>query len=208
MAKEYRNTVNPITPRDWFLYYLFTDENFAAIRKRWRAEINDIESGEPGRSGLPFLKQEKITDQYVAVLCERFDINKETAVDGLRYTKWNRTLNKNRVPTAEIDGDRITINVGPGTKFEDIENLWNIRITSLQKKLPGYVSQREVPASEPLIAYLVHKELLKGRKLTEIHQDYQMGTLDSRLPSRNRWADVNEFRRYYNVTVKGLIRMP
>ena len=206
MAKEYRDIVNPITPRDWFLYYLFTDGDFSSIRNAWRTAIDDVESGEPGHKGLPFLEQEKITDRYAELLSDRFNINIETALSGLRFSTMNRTINKHRVPTAEIDGDRIVISVGAGTKLEDIEHLWNIRITTLQEKLPSYISQREVPASEPLIAYLIHRELRKGRKLTEIHQEYQMGTLDSRIPSRNRWTDINEFRRHYNATVKGLIR--
>lgn len=206
MTKQYRDIVNPITSRDWFLYYLFTDADFVSIRKQWRDKINNIESGEPGKEGLPFLEQEKITADYASLIVETFNITRETAIKGLAYIEGGRILNKDRIPTAEIENDRIKVSIGAGTRFEDIEHLWRIQITSLQEKLPGYKSQRETPASDPLIAYVIHRERLKGRKLTEIHNDYLVGNLDDRLLAGDKWIDVNDFRKYYEKTVKGYIQ--
>jgi hypothetical protein len=206
MAKEYRDIVNPITPSDWFLYYLFTDENFVLIRERWRNEIDDIESGEPGQEGLPFLEQERITTDYVSLVVETFDTTRETAIKGLVFTEHNRTLSKDRIPTAAVENDRIKVSIGANTRFEDLEHLWRIQITTLQEKLPGYRSQRDTPSSDPLVAYLIHRERLKGRKLTEIHKDYLTGNLDRRLLAGDKWIDVNDFRKYYEKTVKGYIQ--
>lgn len=208
MAKDYRDIVNPITAADWFLYYLFTDEDYTAIRNRWRNEIDDIDSGLPGKAGLPFLEQENITNEYVKLITKTFRINKETALQGLTYTANNRALNKHRIPTAKIENDRITISVGASTRLEDLEHLWNIQIVSLQEKLPNYKSQRDTPATDPFVAYIVHKERLSGRKLTEIHSDYLIGKLDTRLQPGDKWIDVNDFRKYYDKTVKGYVEHP
>ena len=207
MPKKYRDIINPITPRDWFLYYLFTDEDFVSIRKQWRVEIDDIESGEPGREGIPFLEQEKITKRYVNLLSKKFRLNEDVAIKGLAYTEWSRALNEDRIPTAKIDGDRVTISVGVDTRLEDVEHLWNIYVTSLQEKILGRKPGRAVPANEPLLAYVIHKNLLKGRELTKVHKEYLDGSLDSRILPGERY-DLNDFRKYYKRTVKGYIKTP
>lgn len=206
MAKEYRDIVNPITSRDWFLYYVFNDPAFITTKKRWQAEIYDVEAGEPGVDGLPFLEQEKITRRYIKDLGNKFNITDDTVRKGLSYTLDGRVLNRERVPFAKIENDRIVISIGSSTRLEDIEHLWNIQILSLQEELPSYSSQRDVLASEPLVAYLVHSERLKGRTLTDIHKAYLAGTLDVRLSAGNKWLDVNDFRKYYDKTVKGYVR--
>ena len=207
MAKEYRDIINPVTPSDWFLYYLFTDEEFTSIREQWRTEMNDIESGEPGSEGLPYLEQEDITARYTDLLHKKFGLDKQDAIKGLAYVEGGRTLNRDRIPTAKVEDDRITISIGGGTRLEDIEYLWNTYIVTLQEKLPGYHTQRSMKANEPLLAYIVYQNKLKGRKLSEIHKEYLDGTLDERLAPGER-LDVNDFRKYYIKTVKGHITNP
>ncbi len=204
MAKKYRDITNPITLRDWFLYYIFTDEDFVSIRKQWRTEINDIESGEPGKDGLPFREQEIITESYIQRVCDKFKINRDVALKGLRYEAWSRVLNKDRIPTATVDGDRINISIGAETRLEDIEHLWDIYAESLQKKLPAYQSKRTPKAEQPLLAYVIHKKSLDGNKMTHIHECYVKGTLDDRIPAHPE-SVIEDFRKYYKKVVQGYI---
>jgi len=204
MVKYRRNIYNPITPRDWFLYYLFHDNNFVTIRKQWRAAISDIDQT-PGQEKREHAEMDKITRYYIELLCQKLNINEMTALMGLRYTRHNRVLNKDRVPTAAIQGDHIVINIGANTKLEDIEGLWNIWITRLQRQLPNYDTSREIPTDEPLLIYAIHKQLLKGRKMTEVHAAYLNGTLHGNLQAGDKWLDVNDFRKYYHKVVKGYV---
>lgn len=197
-----RNIIQPITSRDWFLYYLFNDEELASIRKQWRSEINNIESGEPGQEGLPFREQEEVTQKYVELLRKQFRISKNTAVNALAYTKGNRILNKDRIPTAKIEKDRITISIGPETRLRDIEHLWKIQISSLQQQLPGFKLERAVLSSQPRLAYIIHKNKLKGRKMADIHEDYQKGKLDDAIPA-HPLSVIEDFRQYYKDIVQG-----
>lgn len=204
MAKQYRDIVNPITSREWFLYYLFTDEDFASIRKQWRVDLGDIESGEPGQNGLPFLEQEIITEGYIQKVCSRFKITIDIALKGLRYEAWSRVLSEDRIPTATMDGDRINISIGAETRFEDIEWLWNVYAEDLQKGLPTYQSKRTPKAEQPLLAYVVYKKSLDGGKMSYIHESYVNGTLDDRIPAHPE-SVIEDFRKYYKRVVQGYI---
>lgn len=204
MAKHSRNIYNPITARDWFLYRLFNDRDFVEIRKQWQLEINDIDQ-EPGQEDKQRTEIDEITTRYTEPLRQKFGINETTARKGLTYKKHNRTLNADRVPVAEIRGDRVLVSIGPSTTLEDIEDLWTPWISLLQSKLPGYSSQREMPSDETLLAYTVHKELLNGRKMTEIHKAYSHGTLHSEIPEGYKWPEVSDFRKYYKEVVKGYV---
>lgn len=207
MAKRSRDIYNPITASDWFLYHLFNDRDFVEIRKQWQAEINDVDQ-EPGQEARQRAEIDEITTRYIEPLRQKFSINEATACKGLIYKKRNRTLNGDRVPVAEIRGDRVIISIGASTKLEDIESLWTPWISTLQSKLPNYSSQREKPSAEPLLAYIVYKELRKGRTLTDIHTAYQNGLLHSEMPESGKWLDVNDFRKYYDAVVKGYIDRP
>lgn len=204
MAKAYRDITNPITSRDWFLYYLFTDEDLASIRKQWRVEIDDIESGEQGKNGLPFLEQETITDYYVELVGAKFNTTVDIAFKALRYEEWSRILNEDRIPKAKIDGDRITISVGSETRLEDIEHLWSIYVEDLQKRLPTYQSKRTPKAEQPLLAYVIYKKLLDGSSMSHIHEDYVKGTLDDRIAAHPD-SVIEDFRKYYKRVVQGYI---
>lgn len=204
MAKRSRDIYNPITARDWFLYHLFNDKDFVEIRKQWQLEINDVDQ-EPGLEDKQRAEIEEITARYVESLRQKFGINKVTARKGLTYKKHNRTLNADRVPVAEIRGNRVIISIGANTKLEDIEDLWGVWISHLQSKLPNYDSQREKPSDEPLLAYTIYKELRNGHKMTEIHTAYKGGVLHSEIPESNKWLDVNDFRKYYKSIVKGYL---
>lgn len=194
----------PITAREWFLYHLFNDEDFVAIRAEWRHEVDQIDSGEPGKDGLFYLEQETLTERYVELLCEQFGINVSTARDGLRYTKWNRTLNRNRIPTAKVEGNFITIRVGVDTRMEDVKELWSLRVEYLQRQLPGFTSHRSSQVAQPLLAYIVYKQLRQGRKMVDIHKAYIDGTLDDRIPPKHSQS-IEDFRKDYKAAVQGLL---
>lgn len=204
MTKKYRNIIDPITSREWFLYYLFTDEDFVSIRKQWRAEINDIESGQSGKNGLPFLEQEVITERYTQQTSNKFKITANTALKGLRHEESSRVLNEDRIPTATVDGDRINISIGAETRLEDIEHLWNIYAEDLQKKLPAYKSKRTAKAEQPLLACVIHKKSLNGEKMAYIHECYVKGTLDNRIPAHPE-SVIEDFRKYYKRVTQGYI---
>lgn len=204
MAKHQRNIYKPITASDWFLYHLFNDSGFMAIREQWQSEINDVDQ-EPGQEDKQQTEMEEVTIRYIESLRQKFNITEEAARKGLRYKEHNRTLNGDRVPIAEIRGDRVIISIGANTKLEDIEGLWTPWISLLQSKLPNYSSQREKPSDEPLLAYTVYRELSRGRKLTEIHEAYLNGTLHNDIAVSNKWLDVNDFRKYYHGVVKGYV---
>lgn len=207
MAKRSRDIYNPITARDWFLYHLFNDRDFVETRKQWQLEINDVDQ-EPGQEVRQRAEIDEITARYVEPLRQEFGINEVTARKGLTYKKHNRTLNADRVPVAEIRGDRIIISIGANTILEDIEDLWGVWINHLQSKLPNYDSQREKPSDEPLLAYAVYKELRKGRKMTKIHRAYSDGELHNEIPAGNKWPEVSDFRKYYKSIVKGYLDRP
>lgn len=196
--------MSPITAREWFLYHLFNDEEFAAIRAKWRHEVDQIDSGEPGKDGLLYLEQETLTERYVELLREQFGISENVARDGLRYTKWNRTLNRNRVPLAKIEGGFITIRVGVDTRMEDVKELWNLRVEYLQRQLPGFTSHRSSQVAQPLLAYIVYKQLKQGRKMVDVHKAYIDGTLDYRIPPKQS-QPIEDFRKDYKAAVQGLL---
>lgn len=204
MAKKYRDIVNPITAREWFLHYLFTDEGFIEIKNQFQAAINDIDFVGPDAEDAERLERERAIGYYSGLLSERFNITKEVARRGLRYKKYSREINKDRVPVAKIEDDRVVISIGSETRLEDIDHLWEIQVTHLQTKLPRYSSQRTVPAKEPLLAYIVHKRLLAGEKMPAIHRDYQDGTLDDCInPNLN--SSLEDFRKYYKRAVQGFL---
>lgn len=205
MAKNYRDIVNPITPREWFLHYLFTDERFLALKGQFQADLDSVDFIGPGSEDKERNEREKVTDYYVGLLSEEFNVSEDVARKGLRYKKYSRVLNEGRIPVADIKGDRITISVGPETRLEDVEYLWKIRVTHLQTKLPGYVSQRTVPASEPLFGYLVFKELRSGESMLSIYERYRDGRLDPRLEAHPA-TSPEDFRTYYRDIVKGYIK--
>lgn len=205
-SKEYRDAVNPLTSKDWFLYYLFNDDEIVTIRNRWRSEVDEVDSGEPGREGLLFLDQEKITESYVKLLINRFGVSADVARSCLGYTELGRNINKNRIPVASIKDDKIVIEIGPDTRLEDVEHLWRIRIDYLQKELPGYTSNRSVQPSRPLLAYVVYRCRLEGRKMVDIHNDYINGTLDERIPAHSN-STLEDFRKYYRSIVQGYINI-
>ena len=207
MAKHSRNIYHPITARDWFLYHLFNDGDFVEIRKQWQLEINDVDQA-PGQESRQRAEIDEITERYVEPLRQKFSINETTARRGLAYKKHNRTLNEDRVPVAEIRGDRVIISIGANTRLEDIADSWGVWISHLQSNLPNYSLQREVPSNEPLLAYTIYKGLRKGRTLKDIHDTYLGGTLHSKIPEGNKWLDVNDFRKYYDSTVKGYVDRP
>ncbi len=203
MTKHSRDVYNPITAKDWFLYHLFNDEAFTEIRKQWQLEINDVDQV-PGKEIEQRAEIDEITARYVKLLHKKFGINEATARKGLLYKKYNRVLNGDRLPVAEIQGDRVIISIGASTTLEDIGDLWTPWISLLQSKLPNY-TQRETPSDEPLLAYTVYKELRTGRTFKHIHDAYLNGTLHSNIPEGNKWLDVNEFRKYYKEVVKGCV---
>lgn len=207
MAKQKRNIYQPITARDWFLYHLFNDKDFIEIRKQWQLEINDIDQ-EAGQENRQRAKIEEITARYVELLYHRFGINESTSRKGLLYKKLNRILNADRVPVAEIRGDRVIISIAANTALKDIEDLWTPWISLLQSKLPNYNSQRETPSDEPLLAYTVYKELRTGRTFKNIHDAYLDGTLHRKIPEGNKWLEVSDFRKYYKEIVKGYVDRP
>lgn len=207
MAKRSRDIYKPITARDWFLYYLFNDKDFIEIRKQWQLEINDIDQ-EPGQGARQRAEIDEITARYVEPLRRKFGVNEATARKGLTYKRHNRTLNADRVPVAEIRGDRVIISIGANTKLEDIIDSWGVWISYLQSRLPNYSSQRETPSDEPLLAYTIYKELRSGRKMTEIHRAYSQGTLHSEIPEGDKWPEVSDFRKYYKEVVKGYLDRP
>lgn len=207
MAKHSRNIYQPITASDWFLYHLFNDKDFIEIRKQCQSEINDIDQ-EAGQEARQLAEIEEITTRYVEPLRQKFGINEVTARKGLLYKEHNRTLNGDRVPVAEIRGDRVIISIGANTTLKDVEDLWTPWISLLQSKLPNYNAQRETPSDEPLLAYTVYKELRNGRKMTEIHRAYSKGTLHSEIPEGNKWPEVSDFRKYYKEIVKGYLDRP
>lgn len=204
MAKRSRDIYNPITARDWFLYHLFNDKDFIEIRKQWQLEINDVDQ-EPGLEDKQRAEIEEITARYVESLRQKFGINEVTARKGLIYKKHNRTLNADRIPVAEIRGDRVIISIGANTRLEDIKDLWGPWISLLQNKLPTYDSQRETPSDEPLLGYTIYRELRSGRGITDIHNAFKEGVLHDEIPESNKWLDVNDFRKYYEEIIKGII---
>lgn len=207
MAKRKRNVYQPITARDWFLYHLCNDKDFIEIRKQWQLEINDIDQ-EPGQEARRRAEIEEITTRYIEPLHQKFGINEATARKGLLYKKHNRILNGDRVPVAEIRGDRVIISIGTNTALKDVEDLWTPWISLLQSKLPNYNSQRETPSDEPLLAYTVYKELRTGRTLKNIHDAYLGGTLHRKIPEGDKWLEVSDFRKYYKEVVKGYVDRP
>lgn len=205
--KRHRNIYRPITARDWFLHHLFNDRRFIAVREQWQLEVNEIDQ-EPGQEAEQRVELEEITRRYIVPLQQKFDVTDEAARKGLMYKKHNRTLNRDRVPIAEIRGDRVIISIGASTRLEDVIESWDVWISLLQSKLPTYTSQREAPSDEPLLAYTIYKELRKGRKMTDIHKAYLDGTLDTDIPAGTKWLEVSDFRKYYKSTVKGCIERP
>lgn len=204
MTKRSRDIYNPITTRDWFLYHLFNDRDFADMREHWQLEINDVDQV-PGQYDKQRAEVDEITARYIEPLRQMFGINEATARKGLTYKEHNRTLNGDRVPIAEMRGDRVIISIGANTKLEDIEDSWGVWISYLQSKLPNYSSQRQKPSTEPLLAYAIHKELRNGRKMTEIHKAYSNGTLHRNIPEGDKWTEVSDFRKYYKEAVKGYV---
>ncbi len=204
MVKRVRDIYKPITARDWFLYHLFNDKDFVEIRKQWQLEINDVDQ-EPGQEDRQRAELDEITARYVEPLRQRFGITEETARRGLRYKEYNRTLNGDRVPVAEIRGNRVIISIGANTRLDDIKDLWGPWISLLQSRLPNYDSQRETPSDEPLLAYTIYRELRSGRGLTDIHRAFKNGVLRDEIPESNKWLDVNDFRKYYEEIIKGIV---
>lgn len=206
MAKQKRNIYQPITASDWFLYHLFNDEDFISIRKQWQSEINDVDQ-EPGQDVRQCAELEEITTRYIKILQRKFDVTEEAANKGLVYKKYNRTLNSHRVPVAKIQGDRVVISIGASTRLDDVIDLWDAWISSLQSKLPDYDEslQKENPSKEPLLAFTVHQELRKGRTMVDIHNAYLDGKLHDDIPAGNKWLEVGAFRKYYKRAVKGYI---
>lgn len=209
MAKRKRNIYQPITARDWFLYHLFNDREFVVIRKRWQSEVNDVDQ-ERGREqeARQRAELEETTARYVELLRQQFNITDETARKGLRYKEHNRALNGDRVPVADIQGDRVIISIGANTKLEDIIDSWDVWISLLQSKLPNYSSQRENPSDEPLLAYTVYNELRGGRTMVDIHRAYLDGNLHADIPAGYKWLEVGAFRKYYKGVVKGYVDRP
>lgn len=194
------------TNKEWFLYNLFTDTEFARIRDDAVEKLKKVDP--VGVSKLIG----RGTDEYsndiiqgaINQLVEEFQINQETATRGLFHSKHLAGWNKARTPFAYIEDERIVISIGSETRLDDVKDLWSMQVTDLQNKLNEGRKKRSKPSDDPSLTYLIHKQIAGGRRLADIYSDYTYGRLAGYDGATN--LSESDFRKHYRDVVQGLIK--
>lgn len=197
---------DPRTNKEWFLYNLFTDTDFARIRDEALERLEKIDP--VGMSKLigrgTDIYSNDIIQGAVNQLVEEFQINQKTATRGLFHGKYLAGWNKARIPFAYIEDERIVISIGSETRLGDVKDLWSMQVTDLQNTLNEERKKRSKSSGSHSLAYLIHKQIVRGRKLADIHLDYTHGRLTGYDGAIN--LSESDFRKYYHETVQGLIK--
>lgn len=194
------------TNKEWFLYSLFTDIEFARIRDEALEKLKKVDPvgvsklighGTDGYSN-------NIIQGAIDQLIEEFHINQETATRGLFHDKRFAGWNKARTPFAYIEDERIVISIGSETRLDDVKYLWSMQVTDLQNTLNEGRKKRSKPSNDPSLTYLIHKQIVGGRKLADVYSDYTHGRLAGYDGATN--LSESDFRKHYRDVVQGLIK--
>ncbi|NLA42882.1 hypothetical protein GX865_01835 [Candidatus Saccharibacteria bacterium] len=199
---------NPITSRDWFLHDLFNDPHFIDLRDDFLEQVAKYDLGLSQLIGRPMSNKEAwLLGIYSSKASDIFDIDKEVAKKGLYYSERLTAWGKDRRVTAQIEGSYITIAIGAETRVEDIKKVWSSTIAPLQDSISTERSKRLTPSRYPSLAYIIHKHLLQGRKMSEIHRDYMHSRLEG-YDGEYGVESYSEFTRHYKNAVSGIKKTP
>jgi hypothetical protein len=204
MAKKYNNASDPVTSRDWFLHDLFNDPKFVELRDGFLAQVAKFDPGLSQLMERPLDDREIwLLDTYADKASTLFKINKEVAKKGLYHSQYLTTWSRSRNASARIDGNSVTITIGPETRYEDVKSIWSSKVVLLQDELLSTRSKRLTPSVRPSLAYAIHKHLLRGRMMSEIHRDYSFSKLEGYEGGYGN-ESYSEFSRHYKNTVNGI----
>lgn len=204
MAKKDYNASDPITSRDWFLHDLFNDPQFIELRDGFLGQVAKFDPGISQLMERPLDDREIwLLDTYADKASTLFEIDKEVAKKGLYHSQYLTTWSRGRHTSARIDGDRVTITIGPETRYEDVKSIWSSKVVPLQNELLSTRSKRLAPSVRPSLAYAIHKHLLRGRVMSEIHRDYSFSKLEGYDGDYGN-ESYSEFSRHYKNTVNGI----
>lgn len=204
MAKKDHNTSEPVTSRDWFLHDLFNDPQFVELRESFLGQVAKFDPGLSQLIERPLDDREIwLLDTYASKASELFGIDKEIAKKGLYHSEYLNTWSRGRHASAKIDGGRVTITIGAETRYEDVKSIWSSKVAPLQDELSSTRAKRLTPSVHPSLAYVIHKHLLSGRKMSEIHRDYSFSKLEGYDGNYGN-ESYSEFSRHYKNTVNGI----
>lgn len=196
--------LDPITPSEHFLYYLYNDPEFIAIRHDFSQEVGNINTGILQLvGGAVDTQSEIILTKYSNTISSRFMVTEEVARKGLLHNKYLSSWSKARTPYAEVKEGRVVISIGPKTRQSDIKAIWS-RIQALQRELDGYAGKAYTKSSS--LAYAIHRQILAGATFTEIHRAYEYGHLEGYCGDNN--LALSDFIKHYKQSVQGLVETP
>lgn len=201
------NTISfsdPITPSEHFLYYLYNDPEFIAIRHDFYQEVGEINVGILQLAGgATDAKSEVALKKYVDIISRKFMVTEEVARKGLLHNKYLSSWSKDRTPHAEIKEGRVVINIGSKTRQSDIKAVWPY-IQALQRELDDYEGKTYTKSSS--LAYAIHRQIMAGATFTEIHRAYEYGHLEGYCGDNN--LALSDFIKHYKQSVQGLVETP
>lgn len=204
MAKKDYNASDPITSRDWLLHDLFNDPQFVELRDSF---LGQVAKSDPGLSQLmerPLDDREIwLLDTFADRASELFDIDKEIAKKGLYHSEYLNTWGRDRHASASIDNRWIKITIGAETRIEDVKKIWSSKVVPLQDELSANRAKRLAPSEHPSLAYVIHKQLLKGRTMGDIHKDYYNSNLEGYRGDYGN-EPLSEFSRHYKNAISGI----
>lgn len=184
--------------KDKFLGYLISDPEFIAIKKKYLANefmgINNL-AGEV----YPTDKQYSNFIACVNEISNYFKIKEEI----VKKLLLSENLLKYRLgyqPTAIREKDHIELRIGPKTTLKDIKEIWP-HINKLQKEIGSTPNKS---SNNPELAYAIHKQVIKDRRLSEIFKDYTENKLENFTRPAKINPDENDFRKYYKKVMKGV----
>lgn len=129
-----------------------------------------------------------------------FKISKETALKLLLRPKATAAYSAKYTPRIKRDGDEVVIRFGQKTTLADIKAIWKV-VKDVQRDIGCTGSKQSI---NPELAYCIHRQhVLKGRKITDIFDDYSHKRLEG-YEGKSPTLSENDFRKYYKGVVEGL----
>lgn len=204
MTKKDYSASDPVTSRDWFLHDLFNDPQFVELRDGFLAQVAQFDRGLSQLMERPLDDREIwLLDSYANKASELFEVDKEIARKGFYHSDYLNTWSRGRHASASIDDRWIKITIGAETRIEDVKKIWSSKVVPLQDELSANRAKRLTPSEHPSLAYVIHRHLLKGRKMGEIHNDYYNANLEGYTGGYGD-ESLSEFSRHYKNTVSGI----